>query len=244
MSDQVTWSAAASTPEPARSRRAQRWFVASACAGLIGLGFAGLDGWFYRHVSCVLETKNNLTDVDFYTATRPLWIGLRTLFGYVYGALGLAVLALLWRPLQWPRFAAGLAVVLVTAGLANVAQGAIGRLRPDQARDPLAFTPPLVHLLDKENVCFPSGEVATAFALAVVFGRVLPRWRGVGYAVAALVAVARLVNGAHYVSDVVGGAWLGVVLATWLAPHLESLAQSAAAPARSRGAARTDREMA
>jgi len=115
----------------------------------------------------------------------------------------------------------------VAALLANVAQGAIGRLRPNQAASALTFAPPFSELLTKERVCFPSGEAATAFALACVAARFLPRWRAAFYAIAGLTAAARLVNGAHYVSDVVAGAVFGVVVAGLLFRWLSRLSSGA-----------------
>lgn len=228
---------------PVQPQHAKRWLGVLTGVGLVALGFGGLDGWFYRHVSCVLETKDNLTDVDFYTATRAFWVGLRMLFGYVYGAVALFVLALLWQPRRWPRFGAALVAVLLAASLANVAQGAIGRLRPNQGRDPLAFAPPLAHLVEKGRVAFPSGEAATAFALAGVVARLFPRWRSAAWAVAVVVAAARLVNGAHYISDVAGGALLGALVAQSLFSYLERLMRVGSAQIGSLRATRPDREV-
>jgi membrane-associated phospholipid phosphatase len=54
--------------------------------------------------------------------------------------------------------------------------------------------------------------VATAFALAAVLTRLFPGGGPIFYVIAALAAIARLINGAHYVSDVAGGALLGALL--------------------------------
>jgi len=62
-------------------------------------------------------------------------------------------------------------------------------------------------------VCFPSGEAATAFALAWIVAQFLPRWRAALLVIAALTASARLINGAHYPSDIAAGAVLGPLAA-------------------------------
>lgn len=61
---------------------------------------------------------------------------------------------------------------------------------------------------------FPSGHAARAFLIAVVGSALGPAWLGVLLWIwAPLVALARVAMGVHYVSDVVAGAVLGVVIA-------------------------------
>jgi undecaprenyl-diphosphatase len=63
---------------------------------------------------------------------------------------------------------------------------------------------------------FPSGHAARAFLIAVVGGALGPTWLGILLWVwAPLVAIARVAMGVHYVSDIVAGALLGMVIA-WL----------------------------
>lgn len=183
---------------------------------MIVAGFLGLDRWFYEHVSLVLETKDRLGDRDFYTLTKPFWLVCRYAFGYGVAGLAGYVALLVWNPRSWRTLTAGLLAVLITALAANAAQGAIGRLRPNQAPSHLAFTQPFAELLTKQRVSFPSGEAATALALAYVLARLCPRWKAAAYAAGTLAAVARLVNGAHYLSDVAAGALLGELLARLL----------------------------
>jgi undecaprenyl-diphosphatase len=67
---------------------------------------------------------------------------------------------------------------------------------------------------------FPSGHAARTALLAVLATTLGPWWLGLAFALwAVLVAASRVVLGVHYVSDVVGGALLGVscgLLATLL----------------------------
>ena len=61
---------------------------------------------------------------------------------------------------------------------------------------------------------FPSGHAARAFLIAVVGAALGPAWLGVLLWVwAPLVALARVAMGVHYVSDVIAGAILGVIIA-------------------------------
>jgi membrane-associated phospholipid phosphatase len=59
---------------------------------------------------------------------------------------------------------------------------------------------------------FPSGHAARSFLLAVLAASWGPAWLAIGLIVwAPLVSLARVAMGLHYVSDVVGGAILGLL---------------------------------
>ena len=61
---------------------------------------------------------------------------------------------------------------------------------------------------------FPSGHAARAFLIAVVGSALGPVWLGILLWIwAPLVSLARVAMGVHYVSDVVAGAALGIVVA-------------------------------
>jgi membrane-associated phospholipid phosphatase len=70
-----------------------------------------------------------------------------------------------------------------------------------------------------ENLSFPSGHVCFAFASAAALARLFPRQRIVFYAFAIVVAGERVAENAHYPSDVVAAAVLGILSAglTWKA---------------------------
>ncbi len=183
---------------------------------LIAAGFMGLDNWFYAQVSLGLNVEYERC---FYSVTRPFWLFVRAALASLPGvALGLVLLGVLGRT-SWRTIVCAIAAVAVAALSANVAQIAFGRPRPNQSGGAGVFHGPRVSL-EREAVSFPSGEAATSFAGAAVWGRIIRRGRRAWYALAALAAVARLINGAHYVSDVVAGAWLGAMLAGSLFPWL------------------------
>jgi len=215
--------------------RASTWVWLGTAAAVIALGFLGFDRWFYEHVSLVLNTEDRPLDRDFYAVTKPFWETWRWVFGSVVGIVTLGVVATILQPRRWAFYLAGLVSIAGTALLANGLQGAIGRLRPNQAASALAFAPPLSQLVSKERVGFPSGEAATAFALACVAARLWPRGKSCFYAAAAFVAVARLVNGAHYPSDVVAGGVLGVLAGGVFFRWLARVGQKGAPPASTGG---------
>ncbi|WP_459615279.1 phosphatase PAP2 family protein [Bordetella sp. 2513F-2] len=67
---------------------------------------------------------------------------------------------------------------------------------------------------------FPSSHTLTAFAVAAVLAEIAPRWRWPVLAVAVLVALSRVINLDHYLSDVTASAFIGIAVAHYLAPHV------------------------
>ncbi|MFN8041221.1 MAG: phosphatase PAP2 family protein [Acidimicrobiales bacterium] len=110
--------------------------------------------------------------------------------------------------LVWNRPAP--AATAAFAGFAAWALAKAGKVLVDRGR-PSAFLEANVREAGLSDFGFPSGHSAVAFALATALAPWLgPRWRIAGYGAAVLVALARLVVGAHLPLDVVGGAAIGV----------------------------------
>jgi undecaprenyl-diphosphatase len=137
----------------------------------------------------------------------------------------LSLLALwIWRkPYAFPLV---LLAVLLGETLSRTLKLVIDRQRPAfHYKEP----PPLMHIPHTNS--FPSGHAATSFAAAAVLARFVPRWAAVGlYVLAALIAWSRVYVGAHYPLDVVGGALLGLLIATALRPLPGALRRSPPAP--------------
>ncbi len=106
-----------------------------------------------------------------------------------------------------------LAAAAISALLAWLASDGIGlvyfRPRPFAA---LADAQLLISKspLDKS---FPSDHATIAFALAFAVYQADRRWGGALLAVAAVIAAARVFVGVHYFSDIVAGAFLGMIVA-------------------------------
>ncbi|HNO93257.1 MAG TPA: phosphatase PAP2 family protein, partial [Anaerolineales bacterium] len=61
---------------------------------------------------------------------------------------------------------------------------------------------------------FPSGHAARAFLIAVLASALAPPWLAIALWVwAPLVALARVAMGVHYLSDIIAGAILGIIVA-------------------------------
>lgn len=133
-----------------------------------------------------------------------------------YYPFTLAVAAVLWfaHPLGW-RAAGLLALAGALSGLNQVCKWMAGRTRPDhRTGEPhFDFAPfqggPLA-IFTRPNLAFPSGDVTLAFASAACLAAFYPRWRWAFYAVALWVAVERVGENAHHVSDVLAGMALGI----------------------------------
>lgn len=98
-------------------------------------------------------------------------------------------------------------------GLAtNLMKRAIGRARPLHLEElgTTYFQPHLSMEKAWTFQSFPSGHAATSFAAAmVVFLLAGRRWGILAFAVASFVALSRLVVGAHFITDIVAGAFVG-----------------------------------
>jgi diacylglycerol kinase (ATP) len=124
-------------------------------------------------------------------------------------ALGVGVLALtdpkfgrrLAREALLPMWLVGIAVEIPVKRL-------FGRQRPFQA---IVLAPVIGP--KPGGYSFPSAHTAVSFAAAWLLGRECPRWRGAFYGLAALVGLSRVYLGAHYASDVLVGALVGLVMA-------------------------------
>jgi membrane-associated phospholipid phosphatase len=144
------------------------------------------------------------------------WLGT----GYVQAGLLLILLCLGAVFSRRLLRAAGLSLLAgVLSGICvTVLKVLVHRPRPD-APQPVAG-PWLAHLQlavhDGSLRSFPSGESTTTFAIAWVMAYAFPRWRGPLLALAAVVAIARVVVGSHHPSDVWAGAMLGIAAGQWV----------------------------
>ena len=124
-------------------------------------------------------------------------------WGLVWIVLALA-LAVAWRR---PRLVLVVAAADLLADLAATGlKHAVGRERP--------HTDHLVHL--PSDPSFPSGHAATSFACALVLAAAAPRLAAPLLLLATAIALSRLYVGVHYPLDVLGGAVLGLGVATAL----------------------------
>jgi membrane-associated phospholipid phosphatase len=136
-------------------------------------------------------------------------------------ALVLLAIALVASPALAPLSRLVLATIAVRAGFlfaaiavpslfATIIKRLIGRARPfvGNEADPFLYLPlswPAAY------ASMPSGHTATAFAAAVAIALVWPRLRWPMLVYAVIIAASRVALDAHYLSDVIAGAFVGSI---------------------------------
>jgi membrane-associated phospholipid phosphatase len=141
--------------------------------------------------------------------------------GWFLWPLGLMFLALAALPPMLTRFSQRvLAAIMVRIGFlftaiavpslfVTIIKRLIGRARPlvGGSLDPFLYSPFVWRV---EYAGMPSGHATTAFAALVAFGTLWPRSRTLWLIYALLIAISRVVVTAHYPSDVLAGALVGM----------------------------------
>lgn len=116
--------------------------------------------------------------------------------------------------------------VLALAGLAasgatiNLMKIMMGRLRPkflNWEHPRYGFEP---FNFDLNNNTFPSGHAQTMGAVTVVLCLAFPRYRAIFVTIGATVSLSRVMINAHFLSDILAGAFIGAAMTLYLAPRL------------------------
>ena len=148
-------------------------------------------------------------------------------------AVGLALIV--WHRDGW-RITGLLAISATVGGvLYTLVKWSAGRQRPVVLIDPFAFSPfrnGFEGFLNEPNLSFPSGHTCLAFATAATLAMCIPRWRYLFYGLAAVVGAERVAENAHYLTDVIAGAGLGVLSAYLTYWRVDRLAKAKRADAR------------
>jgi len=133
--------------------------------------------------------------------------------GYYLGDWGLGPLLIAWVLIaardHWQRLARTIVVAyLFRTGVVEWLKFLTGRPRPYQIADASLFCGP--HL---DYHAFPSGHASFSFMFAAIVAAWFPRWRWLAYILAVFVSATRVVNQAHFVSDIIAGAVVGSLMA-------------------------------
>jgi undecaprenyl-diphosphatase len=125
--------------------------------------------------------------------------------GLLWIALAL-VLFVLYR--RWSVLAATVIAVAVADWSASGLKAVFDRERPS-----LRYAEPEPLVKTAHDASFPSGHAATSFAAATMLTFAFPRLGPALFLLASAVAFSRVYVGVHYPLDVIGGAFLGVLIA-------------------------------
>jgi undecaprenyl-diphosphatase len=160
------------------------------------LDFAAFQ-WLRAHHSPILDVvMAGLSDV---ARGGALWIGLAFL------------IALLHRS-RWPAVVhVFLAIALAFLITDFVAKPYFNRARPFQS-----YADARVYGYKPTTPSFPSGHAASAIAGACALAHMAPEARATFWIFGVLIAFSRIYLGVHYPGDVLGGALMGLAIATFV----------------------------
>ena len=146
----------------------------------------GKSVWFVVPIALMLVTLGLLASPTLPSMSRGVLAAVAVRLGFLFLAIGLPGLCF--------------------AALKRL----IGRARPlvEGGADPFIYRP---LGWEVEYASFPSGHAIDAFAIAMALGALWPRARPVLWTYAVIIATSRLVLTAHFPSDAIAGAVIGVV---------------------------------
>lgn len=199
-----TMAATRATPSRVAGRR--RWLKAGALAATAIVVAHLLDGWAWRV----------LRDPQVYERD---WGRLLRTVGYLPTWLIVAIGC--WthdRPRVGWQWRGGLLIAAPAAGgaLAEVLKLCVRRLRPDADTFGYMFRSFGDRPFSNGGLGMPSSHTLVAFAGAAALAAVFPKARWLWYALAAGCALTRVMAVAHFLSDTVAAAALGVAVGTLL----------------------------
>ena len=109
--------------------------------------------------------------------------------------------------------------IFFACGITKVLKVIIGRARPIFA-DPMLFN---MFSDSSEFNSMPSGHTAVCFAALVMCGMLFPRIKWATWTLAIMVGASRVYIGAHWVSDVILGAFIGMLCADFAKALLKKI---------------------
>ncbi|PKN88026.1 MAG: phosphatase PAP2 family protein [Deltaproteobacteria bacterium HGW-Deltaproteobacteria-1] len=123
------------------------------------------------------------------------------------------VIRFVWKNEQWSAKILYLLLCISLSGILNIGiKWLTGRNRPINLIEDGVFGFDFFRIIFLyETTSFPSGHTVTAFALATAFSFLYPRWSFPAFLIAVMIGLSRVVLTAHYLSDVIAGAVVGVI---------------------------------
>ena len=100
--------------------------------------------------------------------------------------------------------------VALSGIITDIMKWIMGRYRPQKYFDDSLYGFDFFHF-KAAYTSFPSGHTTTAFALAMMLSFLFPRFQWVWWFFAIVIGVSRIILSQHYVSDVIFGAYIGVL---------------------------------
>ncbi|MGH9744835.1 MAG: phosphatase PAP2 family protein [Candidatus Acidiferrales bacterium] len=126
--------------------------------------------------------------------------------GWLWYALGM-ILMFFGGPHRFAAIGAGASAAAAGILIFRTLKHASHRKRPCEI-EPHCWA----SILPPDKYSFPSGHSITAFGVAIAIGLFYPELMGTLLTVAALIAASRIILGMHFLSDVLAGSAIGIIL--------------------------------
>lgn len=190
-------------PGARRAGRLPRWVCIAGIAAAVVAGAFLLDTPLSRWVAEVAAPGTWLR--------RTLKLPVHVLKQWAW-FVALAV-ALAAQPRPWQRLRPYLMVLVVGFGLLYLLKYAVGRARPDLDLGVYSFAPWADRMVLSDGFdSMPSGHAFSFILLATLLSHYVPRSRWVVWPLAVLGSVSRVALQRHFVSDVLAGAALALLV--------------------------------
>lgn len=112
--------------------------------------------------------------------------------------------------------------VIISGVVTDIIKWIMGRYRPHEYFNDNLYGFDFFHTKGPYT-SFPSGHTTTAFAMAMILSFLFPRLKWIWLFFAILIGLSRIVLAQHYVSDVVFGAYVGIVTVMLIISNQKSL---------------------
>ena len=189
----------------------KRWIAAIIFISAALLSIVSYNLWDIRLAHYCFGLDRSVLDMaDIITqAGDSLWYFVVLITAFV-------LMRFVWKNEQWSATILFLLIALSLSGLLNTAiKWLAGRNRPISLFEDGSFGFDFFQIaFIYESTSFPSGHAVTAFALATALSFLIkPYWCMIAFMAATLIAFSRVVLTAHYLSDVIAGAVVGIICA-------------------------------
>jgi membrane-associated phospholipid phosphatase len=203
---------------------ARRWLITWAIVVVALVALLSFEGKLDQILwSATQQAAGNKT--RFNRLTSNLWIVFKA-FGEPWMLLLIALFLAVYDRRHWLT-AGGFGIATALAGgLSWLIRSIDGRYRPTHI-DGASQWELFRGFHDGRDLAFPSGHATAAFAAAAVLAYLSPKGRWFFGAVAAGTALSRVIDGAHFYSDVLLGAALGWTVSWFTIGYLDRLATRA-----------------
>jgi undecaprenyl-diphosphatase len=102
-----------------------------------------------------------------------------------------------------------LQAIVISGIVVNIFKVLAGRYRPSRLFSDDLYGFDLFHTAH-QMLSFPSGHTTTIFAFAASMAFLFPKSQKIWWILAFFVGISRVIINAHYLSDIIGGAFLGI----------------------------------